>query len=288
MMRVSATEPPASTGGLPVTVIGPAARWPDLSPREPWEYRDLLLLLIWRDITIRYKQTVIGVAWAILQPVATTVVASLLLGQVVGLPSDGVPYPVFVYCALAPWTYFTHALTKASLSVVAHQAVITKVYFPRLLLPLGAILAALMDFVAAAVVLAGVLLAYRIPPTAALAGVPLAILLLLITTLGISLWLAALNVEYRDIGNALPFLTQLLLFLTPVFYPSRLIPEPWRLLYHLNPMAGVIDGFRWTVLGQGEPAALPGLALSALVALGILLGGAVFYRRREVAFADVV
>jgi lipopolysaccharide transport system permease protein len=271
-----------------VTVIRPAGRpsYPDLG--ELWAHRDVLRMLIWREIALRYKQTVVGVAWAVLQPATTALVAGLFLGVLAGLPSDGLPYPLFAAAGLVPWTYLSHALTKASLSIVDQHAVITKVYFPRLLIPLAAVVAALIDLGLAGLALVAVMLAHGIVPGPGLLLLPAVLLLLVVTAFGAGLWLAALHVEYRDFGNALPFLLQLLLFLTPVFYPGRLVPEEWAALYWLNPVAGAVEGFRWALLGGESPAPLAALATSAGAALVLLLGGLRFFRGREGRFADVV
>lgn len=271
----------------PLTVIRPSSGRIHLNLREIWDYRDLLYMLIVRDIKIRYKQTVVGIAWAVLQPGVTALVFSVLFGAMVGIKTDGAPYPLFAYCALAPWTYLTHALTKATNSVVEQQGMITKVYFPRLILPLASVTAALMDFVMSTALLLVLLLVYGIRPTLAILTVPFFVLLVVAMAYGIGLWLGAINVQYRDVANLTPFLLQVWLFVTPVFYSSQLIPEQWRTLYGLNPMAGVVEGFRWAFLGQAAP---PGrfLAVSTLAVVGVVVGGLYFFRHREEQFADVV
>lgn len=272
----------------PVIIINPPAGWVHLELHELWQYRDLLYFLIWRDIKIRYKQTVIGATWAIIQPLLTMVVFTVLFGRLARVSSEGIPYPIFAYSALVPWTYFTHALNKSIDSIVNQKALITEVYFPRLILPIAAALAGLVDFVIAFLILLILMFYYSLVPTLAIFTLPLFILLVIATSLGIGLWLAALNVEYRDISNAVPFFIQLWLFATPIAYPSNLIPEPWRAFYRLNPMAIVVEGFRWALLGgTSQP---PGLILliSSVSVAGLLLGGLYFFRRKEETFADVV
>ncbi len=254
---------------------------------EIWEYRELLYFLIWRDIKVRYKQTALGAAWAILQPFLTMVVFSVFFGRLGKIPSDGVPYPIFAYTALLPWQLFAHALTQSGTSLVANQGLITKVYFPRLIIPIAAALAGLVDFAIAFMVLLGMMMYYGIIPTAAVATLPLLLLLATATALAVGLWLSALNVRYRDVRYTLPFLTQFWLFATPVAYPSSLVPEPWRALYGLNPMAGVVEGFRWALLGKAtQPGPL--MAVSVLAVIALLIGGIMYFRRIESTFADVI
>ncbi|MBI3457055.1 MAG: ABC transporter permease [Candidatus Rokubacteria bacterium] len=242
---------------------------------------------MWRDIKVRYKQTVLGAAWAILQPFLTMVVFTVFFGRLAGIPSDGLPYPVFAYCALLPWQLFAHALSDASNSVVGNQNLITKVYFPRLVIPLAATLAGLVDFGVAFVVLVGMLLYYGIAPTVAVLSLPLFVLLALATAVAVGLWLSALNVMYRDVRYTIPFLTQFWLFASPVAYPSSLVPVSLRPLLGLNPMAGVVEGFRWALLGvPAGPGAL--LAVSVAVVAVILISGLYYFRRVERTFADVV
>ena len=230
-------------------LIQPSRGWVSLKLRDVWEYRELLYFLAWRDIKVRYKQTVLGAAWAILQPDLTMVVFSVVFGRLLQAPSDGIPYPIFTFCALLPWQLFAHALTQSSNSLVSNERLITKVYFPRLVIPISAILAGLVDFGIAFVVLLGMMLYYGIVPTAAIVTLPLFLLLAVATALAVGLWLSALNVQYRDVRHTIPFLTQIWLFATPVAYASSLIPEPWRAWYGLNPMVGVVEGFRWALLG---------------------------------------
>jgi lipopolysaccharide transport system permease protein len=270
-----------------VTWIRASRGWsvPDL--RELWRYRELLYFLVWRDVKVRYKQTALGAAWAILQPFATMVVFSLFFGRLARVPSDGVPYPVFAFTALVPWTFFANGLTLSTQSLVQGQNLLKKVYFPRLAIPTAAVLSGLVDFALAFVVLAGMLLFYGIAPGArALWLLPL-LLLALATSLGVGLWLSALNVRYRDVAYVVPFLVQLWLFATPIAYPSSLLAEPWRTVYGINPMVGVVEGFRWALLGTGSA---PGgaLVVSSLAAAALLVGGAFYFRRLERTFADVV
>jgi lipopolysaccharide transport system permease protein len=252
-----------------------------------WEYRELLYFLVWRDIKVRYKQTVIGAAWAIIQPFFTMVVFSVIFGRLVKVPSDGIPYPLFAFAALVPWTFFANGLTQASNSLVVSANLVKKVYFPRLVIPIAAVLSGIVDLLLALLVLVGMMAYYGFSPSLNIVFLPLFLLLALTGTLAISLWLSALNVEFRDVRHTVPFLTQLWLFATPVAYPSSLLSEPWRTLYGLNPMAGVIEGFRWALLGSGNA---PGSMVfaSAVIAVILLLGGAFYFRRMERTFADII
>ncbi len=272
---------------MPTLEIRPSEGWVPLNLKDLWEYRELLFFLIWRDIQVRYKQTVLGAAWAILQPVLTMIVFSIFFGRLAGVPSDGVPYPVFAFTGLLPWQLFVYALNGSGNSLVANQQLITKVYFPRLLIPLAAILAGLVDFAIAFIVLLGLMLYYGISPTLAILTLPLFLLFALATALAVGLWLSALNVEYRDVRYVLPFLTQFWLFVTPIAYPTSLVPESWRALYGLNPMAGVVEGFRWALLGKAG-AVEPIVIVSALAVAALLFGGLAYFRRMETTFADVV
>ena len=275
------------TGREASLVIRPSKGWIALDLRDLWQYRELMFFLTWRDIKVRYKQTALGVAWAVIQPVFTMVVFSVFFGWLAGMPSEGLPYPIFTFCALLPWQLFAHALTESSTSVVANQNLITKVYFPRLVIPLSAVLASLVDFVIALGVLVGMMAYYGIAPTSAVWTLPLFVLLTAALAMGVGLWLSALNVQYRDVRYTIPFLTQIWLFATPIAYPSSLVPEPWRAWYGLNPMAGVVDGFRWALLGTaGAPGGL--LAVSAAVTLIILVSGLHYFRRTERTFADTI
>jgi lipopolysaccharide transport system permease protein len=252
-----------------------------------WEYREILYFLTWRDIKVRYKQTVLGAAWAIIQPLFAMVVFSIFFGRLAKVPSDGLPYPIFAYCALLPWQLFAHSLGEAANSLVGSQSLITKVYFPRLVIPISAVLAGVVDFAIAFVVLLAMILNYGIAPTAAVMTLPLFVLLAVATALTAGLWLSALNVQYRDVRYTIPFLTQFWLFASPVAYPSSLVPEQWRVLYGRNPMAGVIEGFRWALLGKGSGPG-PMLVVSVLVTVVLLVSGAYYFRRMEKTFADIV
>jgi lipopolysaccharide transport system permease protein len=247
----------------------------------------LIYFLVWRDNKVRYKQTILGATWAIIQPFFIMVVFSLFFGKLGKIPSDGIPYPVFSYAALVPWTFFAGSLSKASDSLVGGANLIKKVYFPRLVMPISSVLSGTLDFVLAFIVLLGIMLFYGIVPTANVIWLPLLLLLALITALGIGLWLSALNVEFRDVRHVVPFFVQFWLFATPVAYPSSLLSEPWRTVYGLNPMAGVIEGFRWALLGtQTGPGPL--IIVSSCVALLLLISGAFYFRRMEKTFADIV
>jgi len=267
--------------------IEPSKGWVFLKLHDLWEYRELLYFLAWRDIKVRYKQTVLGAAWAIIQPFSTMVVFSIFFGRLAKMPSDGIPYPIFAYCALLPWSYFAGALDRAGNSLVGSANLVTKVYLPRLILPLSATMAGLLDLAIAFVVLIAMMIFYGITPTSAVWTLPFFLLLALATSLGVGLWLSALNVQYRDVRYTIPFLTQFWLFASPVAYPSSLVPEQWRVLYGLNPMAGVIEGFRWALLGKGSGPG-PMLAVSVLVTAVLLVSGAYYFRRMEKTFADVV
>lgn len=276
-----------NTAKLPVTIVRPSRGWATLDLKELWEYRELLYFLTWRDIKVRYKQTVIGAGWAIIQPFSTMVIFSIFFGKLAGIPSEGVPYPIFAYSALVPWMYFANALAQSSNSLVEHERVITKVYFPRLIVPMAAVVSGLVDFAIAFTVLVGMMAFYGVVPTAAIWTVPLFILLATATALGVGLWLSALNVQYRDVKYAIPFLVQFWLFATPIAYPTSLVPEPWQVLYGLNPMVGVVEGFRWALLGTGQA---PGLlvVVSMLMVAALLASGLYYFRRMEDTFADVV
>jgi lipopolysaccharide transport system permease protein len=270
-----------------ILFIRPADGWTSIGLKELWEYRELLYFLTWRDIKVRYKQTALGAAWAIIQPVFMMVVFSLFFGRLAKVPSDGIPYPIFTFCALLPWQLFAHALTESSNSLVANERLITKVYFPRLVVPIAAVLGGLVDFAVAFVILLAMMLYYGIAPTWAIVTLPGFLLLAIMTALGVGLWLSALNVKYRDVRYTINFLIQVWLFATPVAYPSSIVPERWRPLYGLNPMAGVVEGFRWALLGKTKPdAALLGVSIVAVVL--ILIGGLYYFRRMEQQFADVV
>ncbi|MGH7965865.1 MAG: ABC transporter permease [Candidatus Binatia bacterium] len=275
-------------GNLPATLIRPPQGWAALELRELWGYRDLLFLFVWRDLKIRYKQTFLGIAWAVLNPFIAMVVFTFLFGHVARVPSEGIPYPVFAYSALIPWTYFVTTLTQSTDSVVKHSALVSAVYFPRLILPLSSVVPGLVDLAIAFVMLIVLMLFYGVMPTAALWTLPFFILLAMATALAGGLWASALNVEYRDVGFVVvPFLTQLGLFVTPVAYSSSLVPEPWRIVYSLNPMVGVVEGFRWALLGKAPPSGTL-LLVSVLAVVGLLVSGLYYFRWKEETFADVV
>lgn len=280
--RASAHAPTA-----PVVRIRPTKGWVSLRLHELWEYRELLYFFVWRDVKVRYKQTVLGALWAVLQPFVTMVVFSLFFGVLIGVASDGVPYPIFTYTALVPWTFFANSLTQATSGMVSNADLLKKIYFPRLALPLARVLAGLIDFVLAFIVLIGLMLFYGITPTVNTLWLPLLVLLAVVTATGVGLWFAAMNVQFRDVGYIVPFVAQLWMYATPVVYSSTLLPEPWRTLYAINPMVGVVEGFRWALLGT-ETAPGPMVAVSALVAVSLLVSGAYYFKRLEKTFADVV
>jgi lipopolysaccharide transport system permease protein len=270
-----------------VVVIKPSKGWVAVHWKDLWEYRELLYFLTWRDVKVRYKQTVLGAAWAVIQPFMTMVVFSIFFGRLAKMPSDGIPYPIFAYAALVPWTFFANGLTQSSNSLVGNANLIRKVYFPRLVIPISAVVSGVIDFAIAFVVLIGMMLYYGMVPTLNIIWLPFFFLLAFVTSLGIGLWFSALSVEYRDVKYVVPFLVQFWLFATPIAYPSSLLSEPWRTIYGLNPMVGVIEGFRWALLGT-QITVGPLILISTLVALFLLLSGAVYFRRMERTFADVV
>ena len=278
----------AEAAGQPPTVLIQASsgwNFPDLA--DLWRSRELLYFLIWRDVKVRYKQTAVGAAWAVIQPLLIMVVFTLFFGRVAGISSGDVPYPIFTYSALLPWQLFALGLTVAGTSLVVNERLITKVYFPRILVPTAAVLAGLLDFGIAFLLLIGMMLYFGIVPTLAVLTLPLFVLLAVLTALGLGYWLSALDVQYRDVRYTIPFLIQICLLATPVFYPSDLISGRWQILLALNPMAGVVEGFRWAVLGQGGTPE-PMVAISALVAVVVFVGGVLYFRRVERFMADVV
>ena len=283
----SADEPQSTATAPSIVRIEPSHGWTSLKLDELWEYHELLYFLVWRDISVRYKQTVLGAAWAIIQPFFTMVVFSLFFGRLAQIPSDGVPYPIFSYAALVPWTFFANGVSQSSNSLVGSANLIKKVYFPRLAIPIATVLSGVVDFVLAFVVLLGMMFYYGVALTMNIVWLPLLLLLALVTSLGVGLWFSALNVQFRDVRYTVPFLTQFWMFATPIAYPSSLLSEPWRTLYGLNPMVGVVEGFRWALLGT-TPAPGAIIVASSLVALGVLVGGAFYFRRMEKNFADVV
>jgi len=271
---------------LVVVSASHSTSWP-AALRELWQYRGLLYFLTWRDLKVRYKQTVLGLAWAVVQPLFIALSLSVFLGRLTKIPSGGAPYLAFAYAAMVPWQLFAHALTEASNSLVANERLVTKVYFPRLVVPLSAVTASLVDCVVALLVLIPILAYYRIAPTMAILTLPLFILLAVLIALGAGLWLSALNVQYRDVRYTVGFLVQLCFFVSPVAYSSSVVPERWRAWYALNPMVGVIEGFRWSVLGGGEA---PGhlLLVSVAATAVILVSGLYYFRRMEDSFADTI
>jgi lipopolysaccharide transport system permease protein len=277
----NALQPP------PTLRIEPPCGWLRVDFKELWTARELLYFFVWRDIKVRYKQTAIGAAWAVLQPLMTMLVFSLFFGRLAHLPSHDLPYPIFFYTALLPWTYFSAALTSATNVVVEQQRVITKVYFPRLVLPLSAVVAGLLDFAIAFSALVAMMAYYRIVPGPAILLFPCFLLLALLTALGAGLWLSAMNAIYRDVRYVVPFLVQFWMFASPVAYPSTLVPERWRWAYGLNPMAGVIEGFRWSLTGKGQPPDIM-LAVSAVMVLLLVAGGLMYFTKMEGTIADVV
>jgi lipopolysaccharide transport system permease protein len=272
---------------IPVLDIYPSHGWIPLNLRDLWEFRELLYFLAWRDIKIRYKQTILGIFWVVIQPLIAMVIFSIVFGQLAKLPSDGLPYPVFTYTALLPWTLFASGLQRSTTSLVTSSNLISKVYFPRLIIPTAAVLAPLVDFAVSSVILFAMLVFYRIIPGPAILMLPLFIALDLACALGVGLWFAALNVRYRDVSYILPFLVQVWLFATPVAYSISIVPEQWRTLYALNPMVGVIEGFRWALLGT-ETDIAPLVAVSVGVTTVLLISGLYYFRRVEKSFADVV
>lgn len=291
-MRVEGVQGNAPAGGagvspVPHLRIRPSRGWSALKLRDVWEYRELLYFLVWRDVKVRYKQTALGVMWVVLQPLATTIVFTLIFGNLAKMPSENLPYAVFALAGLLPWNYFSGAIGRGGSSLVGSANLISKVYFPRLIIPISSVLAGLVDFGITFLLLVALMLFYGYPPTLSWLLLPFFLLMAIATALGVSLWLSALNVQYRDVGYLIPFLIQLWFFATPVVYPSSLIPAPWSLLYALNPMAGVVDGFRWALFGS---TAAPGplILVSIAVVIVTLVSGLFVFKRMERTFADVV
>lgn len=270
-----------------IIFIKPTKGWGSLNLRELWLYRELIYFLTWRDLKVRYKQTVLGAGWAILQPVLSMIVFSIFFGSLLNVPSEGVPYPIFSYAALLPWGVFAKALNDTGRSLVSNRAMLTKIYFPRMVIPLASVFSSLADFLIAFIVMLGLMLYYRIAPTSNIWTLPLFLLLAVITALGVGLWLSAMNVLYRDIGYMIPYITQLWFYLTPIVYSSSEVPEEWRIFYALNPMVGVVEGFRWALLGTAD-APDPMIAVSATISLVIFISGMFYFRRMERTFADMV
>jgi lipopolysaccharide transport system permease protein len=273
---------------LPTITIQRTQGWSPIKLKELFEFRELLYFLIWSDLKVRYKQTVLGAAWAIIQPLAVMVVFAVFFGLVVRVPTGEIPYPIFAYSGLVVWTHFANSLSRASDSILDHESLITKVYFPRLLIPVAAVMAGLVDFAIAFAVLVALVISYGFVPTAAVLTLPLFVLLAVMTALAVSLWLSALNAQYRDIRFLVPVLVQLWFFSTPIIYPTDLIPEGWRTLYEvLNPMVGVVESFRWALLGTGEPPSIT-LLISVVMVTAIFVSGLYYFRKMEKIFADVV
>jgi lipopolysaccharide transport system permease protein len=285
--EVASTDRSADTGRRPTVVIEPSRGWFNIDFHSLWSYRELLYFLVWRDIRVRYKQTAIGVAWAALQPFMTMLIFVVIFGVFAKFPSDGIPYPIFAFAALLPWQAFAQASAGAAQSLVGDAALLKKVYFPRLLIPLAAVIRPLVDFLVSFVLLLAMMIWYRIPPGWPMAAAPLLVLLSTLTALAVGLWLAPLQARFRDVGHTFSFLIQVWMFASPVVYSISLVPERWQRLYSLNPMVGVIEGFRWAVLGTPNPPVLA-IAMSAFIVLIAVAGGLVFFRRMERTFADVV
>jgi lipopolysaccharide transport system permease protein len=285
--RRSKATPGSARVAAAHTIIDPPGRWRGINVRELWRFREVVYFLLWRDLKVRYRQTVIGGAWAVLQPFLIMVVFSVVFGRLIDVPSDGVPYPVFSYAALLPWTVFASALPRAGNSLVQDPNLLSKIYFPRLALPIAAVSSMLVDFFVAFAILVGMMLFYGIVPGAALLALPLFLALAYLTTIGAAFWLSALNVKYRDIYYVIPVLIQFWLFVTPVAYPSSLVPDAWRVVYSLNPLVGVVEGFRWALLGTESLTAGVVLA-STMVAVVLCLSGLLYFRQVEHEFADVV
>ena len=284
---MSTVTVPAGVAPEQTLEILPVTGWVPLRLNELWAYRELLMFLVWRDVKVRYKQTALGAAWAVIQPLMTMVVFSVFFGRLAKMPSDGVPYPLFAFAALVPWTFFAGGLTQSANSLVGSANLIKKVYFPRLIVPAATVLSEAVDFFIAFCVLLLLMMAYGSTPTTNVVFLPGFVLLAVMTSLGVGLWLSALNVEFRDIRYMVPFITQFWLFATPIAYPSSLLQEPWRTVYGLNPMVGVVEGFRWALLGSDTPPTAM-LAVSTTVSVALLIGGAFYFRRMERNFADVV
>ncbi len=281
------TNTQANQGAVPVTIIRPTRGWKGIDFNELWRYRELLYFLIWRDIKVRYKQSLLGAAWAIIQPLLTMIIFTVFFGQWAGIPTDDLPQPIFYFAGILPWQFFQSGVSKAGTSLVASRNLITKIYFPRIAVPIAPIIAGLLDFGLAFIILIGMMFFYGIVPTSALWTLPLFLLLAVLTAVGIGIWLAGLNVAYRDIGYVIPFLLQVWFFLSPIVYSSSIVPEKLQPYYGLNPMAGVVQGFRWAILGVGKPD-LVDLGASIGVALFLLLSGVLYFKRMERTFADVV
>jgi len=283
----SKTHLPQAAGPVPITVIEPSRGWVALQLNQLWRYRELLYFLVWRDVKVRYKQTALGIAWVVLQPLATTLIFTVIFGNLAKMPSDNLPYAVFALAGLVPWNYFSAAFSRGGSSLIGNASLISKVYFPRLIIPISAVLGGLVDVAVVLGLVFGLMLFYGIVPSSMIVTLPFFLLLAVAAALAISLWLAALNVQYRDVGYLIPFLAQFWLYATPVVYPASLIPEPWRVLYSVNPMVGAVEGFRWALFGAGH-APWQCVAVSVVTITVLLVSGLFFFRRMEKIFADVV
>ncbi len=283
----SSQESPKNNLEKTEIVIEPGSKWFSLGLKEVWAYRELLYFLVWRDIKVRYKQTVLGVAWAVLQPVMTMVIFSFIFGSLANLPSDGIPYPIFTFTALLPWQLFSQSLAQSTSSLVTSKNLITKIYFPRLVIPVASPLSSLVDFFISLVVLVGLMIFYRIELTPRIIFLPFMIAFAVLTSLSVSLWLSSLNVRYRDIQHTIPFIIQFWQYATPIAYSISIIPEEWRMLYGLNPMVGVVEGFRWALLGKSVDLGFP-FYLSILIVVILFIGGLISFKKMEDTFADII
>lgn len=272
----------------PVVIIRPSKGWVGLRLHDLWIYRELVYFLTWRDIKVRYKQSVLGILWAILKPFMAMVVFTIFFGNFAKIPSDGVPYPIFSYTATLPWELFAAALGVASRSMVSNSNMVSKIYFPRLIIPLASVMSSVVDFFIGFTILIGMMIFYHFTPTIASLWLPLLILLALVTALGVGFWSSALMVRYRDVGYIMPFVANLWMYLTPVVYPSSMIPEKWRLVYALNPMTGVVEGFRYALLGTTQSVSAGMILVSSVIAVIILVSGMFYFRRMEKQFADMI
>ncbi len=279
--------PSASDTETTIVRIEPSRGWISLNLRALWEYRELLYFLIWREVKIRYKQTVIGLAWVILQPLITILIFTVVFSHFARIPSDGIPYPIFAYTGLLPWSYFASAVGRAGNSLLGDAQLLEKVYFPRPIIPISSVVSPLVDFIFGFLVLLGMVMLYGYTPSIGVAALPLFMLFAAVTALAVGLWLAPLNVRYRDVGHIIPFIIQIWMYASPIIYPVSAVPEKWKLLYSLNPMVGVIEGFRWALLGRSAPD-YSAMVVGAFVVVALLFGGMVYFRRMERTFADVV
>ncbi len=276
------------TTEIPLVILRPARGWSLINLRDLWNYRELIFFMTWRDLKVRYKQTILGIGWAVIKPFMTMIVFSIFFGKLAAMPSDGIPYPIFSYSGLLAWELFSGAVSSASRSLVTNAHMITKIYFPRIILPLSSVLSGVVDFLIAFVILIGMMIYYHITPTVNIWTLPVFVLLTLITAMGVGLWLAALNVLYRDVNYITPFLTQFWLFITPIVYPASMLSQKWQIIYALNPMVGVVEAFRWALLGGGRAAPGMTMIISASVSIILLITGLLYFRKTERLFADMV